>query len=72
MLLRGFGCIIYDIGRKYKDINVSDLRKLEKLHIKRNKTQLGINFLINCKTCVVFPNFYALAFGILMSMTLHV
>ena len=57
VLSRGYGCIIHDIARKYKDINVSDLRKLEKLHIKRNKSQLDINFLINCKTFGVFPKF---------------
>ena len=49
--------IIYDIAAKYKDINLSDLRKLEKLDIKRNKSQLDINFLINCKTFFVFPKF---------------
>ena len=38
VLLRGYGCIIHNIARKYKDINVSDLDKLEKLHIKRNKS----------------------------------
>ena len=31
VLSRGYGCIINDIARKYKDIDVSDLRKLEKL-----------------------------------------
>ena len=56
-LSRGYGYIIHDIARKYKDINVCDLRKLEKLHIKRNKSQLDINFLINCKTFGVFPKF---------------
>ena len=38
LLVRGYGCIIHDIARKYKDTNVSDLDKLEKLHIKRNKS----------------------------------
>ena len=38
LLVRGYGCIIHDIARRYKDINVSDLGKLEKLHIKRNKS----------------------------------
>ena len=57
VLSRGYGCIIHDIARKYNDINVSDLRKLEKLLIKRNKSQLDINFLINCKTFGVFPKF---------------
>ena len=37
VLSRGYGCIIHDIARKYKDINVRDLRKLEKLHIRQNK-----------------------------------
>ena len=45
------------VYQKYIDINVSDLRKLEKLHIKRNKAQLVINFLINCKNFGVFPRF---------------
>ena len=57
VLSRGYGCVIHDIARKYKDINVSDLRKLEKLHIRRNKSQLDINFLINYKTFGVFPKF---------------
>ena len=57
VLSRSYGCIIHDIARKYKDINVSDLCKLEKLHIKRNKSQLDTNFLINCKTFGVFPKF---------------
>ena len=57
MLSIGYGCIIHDIACKYKEINVSDLRKLEKLHIKRNKSQLEINFLIKCKTFGVFPKF---------------
>ena len=38
LLVRGYGCIIHDIARKYKDINVSDFGKLEKLYIKRNKS----------------------------------
>ena len=57
VLSRGYECIIHDIACKYNDINVSDLRKLEKLHIKRNKSQLDINFLINCKISGVFPRF---------------
>ena len=57
VLSRNFGNIIHDIAQNYIDINVSDLRKLEKLHIKRNKAQLDINFLINCKNFRVFPKF---------------
>ena len=49
-----FRTFVYE---KYIDINVSDLRKLEKLHIKQNKAQLDINFLINCKNFGVFPKF---------------
>ena len=55
VLSGGYGCIIHDIAHKYKDINVSDLRRLEKLHIKQNKWQLDIDFLINCKRFGVFP-----------------
>ena len=57
VLSRNFGNIIHDIAQNYIDVNVSDLRKLEKLHIKRNKAQLDINFLINCKNFGVFPKF---------------
>ena len=57
VLSRDYGCIIHDVARKYKDIYVSDLRKLEKLYIKRNKSRLHINFLINCKTFCVFARF---------------
>ena len=57
MLPRGYGCIIHDIARKYKDINISNLLKLEKLYIRENKLQLDINFLINCKPFGIFPKF---------------
>ena len=57
MLSGNFGNIIHDIAQNYIDINVSDLRKLEKLHIKRNKAQFDLNFLINCKNFGVFPKF---------------
>ena len=57
VLSRIFGNIIHDIAQNYIDINVSDLPKLEKLHIKRDKAQLEINFLIDCKNFGVFPKF---------------
>ena len=57
MLSRNFGNIMHDIAQNYININVSDLRKLQKLHIKQNKAQLDINFLINCKNFGVFPKF---------------
>ena len=69
MLSRGYGCIIHDIPRKYKDINASDLRKLEKLRNKWNKPQLFKSIL---KHLVFFLNSYMLTFGISMSMTLYV
>ena len=46
VLSRNFGNIIHDIAQNYIDINVGDLR---------NKVQVGINFLINCKNFGVFP-----------------
>ena len=70
MLQRGYGCIMHDIARKYKAINISDLHKLEKLHITENKPQLDINVLINFKTFGVLQNLYMFTFRILMSMTL--
>ena len=41
----------------YININVNDMWKLEKLHLKWNKAQLDINFLINYKNFGVFPKF---------------
>ena len=67
VLSRNFGNIIHNIPhkskivfnkQKYININVSDLRKLQKLHIKLNKAHLGINFLTNCKNFGVFPKFF--------------
>ena len=52
MLSRSFRYIVHDIAHNYIDIKVSDLRKL---HIKRNKVQLDINFLISCRNFGVFP-----------------
>ena len=48
VLSRNFGNIIHDIAQNYIDINVGDLR---------NKAQVGINFLINCKNFGVFLKF---------------
>ena len=39
VLLRKFGNIVYDIARKYEGLlNVVDLRKCEKLHLKVKKS----------------------------------
>ena len=54
---RNFGILIRYFSRNYIDINVSDLQNLEKLHIKRNKSQLDISYLINFKNFDVFPKF---------------
>ena len=59
MLSRSFDKIIYDIVGKHGNLNVSELRKLEKLHVKQNKAKNDINFLKNCKRFYVF-NFLAL------------
>ena len=49
---------MHETAQNYVDnINVTDLQKLEKLHIKQNKAQFDINFLINCKNFCVFPKF---------------
>ena len=66
MLQRGYSYIIHDIARKYKAINISDLHKLEKLHITDNKPQLDINVLINCETSGVLQTLYMFIFRILM------
>ena len=58
VLLRDLGNIIYDIAQKYKNsLDVSDIRKCEKLYLKVKKAELDINFLSNCKTLQVFPQF---------------
>ena len=51
MLNRNFGNFIDDVAQKYEnDINVADLRRLEKLHKKAKKVDLDLNFLknLNC------------------------
>ena len=59
-LLRPFGNIIHDVAEKYKGIlSVADLRKLEKLFIKRSKAQMDVKFLKSCQTFNVFPKFLA-------------
>ena len=57
LTLRPFGSIIYDVAEKYEGIGVAELRKLEKLALKRSKADLDITFLQNCKLFRVFPKF---------------
>ena len=47
----------YTCCRQIERYKLSHLRKLEKLHIKWNKLQLNINFLIKCKIFGIFPKF---------------
>ena len=45
LLARPFGRIIYDVAARYDDINVGDLRKLEKISIKIKRIKNDIAFL---------------------------
>ena len=59
VLLRTFGSIIYDISKKHKDVEISRLRRYDKLRVKINKLQLDIQFLENCQLFQVTPKFIA-------------
>ena len=45
-----FGNIVYDIVQKYQNVEVFQLRKLERLSIKIGNSEQDINFLRICKT----------------------
>ena len=49
--------IYNDIARKYGNVTVKDFRKYEKLECKKNKLNLDIDFLNNCKQLGVYPKF---------------
>lgn len=57
LLARPFGNVIHDIAAKYDYVDISDLRKLEKISIKTRKAELDLNFLRNCQSFKVFPKF---------------
>ena len=57
LLHRKFGNIIHDIVQKYENVDLSQLRKLEKISIKIGKAELDIRFLKNCKLYNVIPKF---------------
>ena len=58
ILVRDFGSIIHDIESNSKGlVTIQQLRRLEKLSIKRDKANLDINFLLNCKRLGVTPKF---------------
>ena len=54
---RNIGNIVYDIVQKYENVEVFQLRKLERLSIKTRKAELDIKFLRNCKIFNVIPKF---------------
>ena len=59
-LLRPFGSIINDVVHNSNgQLDLCDLRKLEKLRIKLRKAELDLNFLKNCQTLGVTPKFLA-------------
>ena len=49
--------IYNDLQWKYGNVTVKDFRKYEKLQYKKNKLNLYIDFLINCKQFGVYPRF---------------
>ena len=57
LTFRPFGSVVYDIAEKYDGCSVAELRKLEKLTLKRAKADLDITFLQNCKLFRIFPKF---------------
>lgn len=58
VLNRNFGNLVHDVAHKYNEqLDVADLRKLEKLHKKVEKVTLDITFLRNCDTFNVVPKF---------------
>ena len=57
LLFRPFGRIIYDVAGRYEDLDVVNLRSLEKLSVKFEKIKNDIAFLKNCQTFKVFPKF---------------
>ena len=49
LLYRKFGNIIHDIVKKYENVDLDQLRELEKISTKIGKAELDIRFLKNCK-----------------------
>ena len=54
---RDFGNIVQDIEDKYENVEVFQLRKLERLSIKIRKAGLDIKLLRNCKIFNFIPKF---------------
>ena len=46
-----------DLARKYGNFTVKDIHKYEELEYKKNKLELYIDFLSNCKELGMYPKF---------------
>ena len=57
LLHRNFGNIVSDIVQKYENVEVFQLRILERLSIKMGKAELDIKFLRNCNIFNAIPKF---------------
>ena len=58
LLMHGnFGNIVYDIVQKNENVELFQLRKLERLFIKTRKAELDIKFLRKFKIFNVIPKF---------------
>ena len=54
---RNFGSVIHHVALKYEELDISNLRKLEKISLKLKKAQLDHQFLLKCKEYNVVPKF---------------
>ena len=54
---KNLGNRIFDLAAKYDNVDIADLRRLEKLSIKEDKAALDLSFLRNCQSLNVFPKF---------------
>ena len=57
LTFRPFGSVIYDVAEKYDGTSVAELRKMERVALKKCKAGLDLTFLQNCKLFRVFPKF---------------
>ena len=65
---RNFGDIIYDIVQKYKNVEVSQLRKLERLSMKTRKAELDIKFCVVVRYLRLYQNFKVLTYHIKLKL----
>ena len=67
LLHRKFGDIIHDIVQKYENVDLSQLRKLEKISIKIGKAELGFLRIANY---ITLPrNYYVLIYLVETKLT---